>query len=222
MSEEQWPSRPEIMQEAFCQAYVADASRNATKAAVAAGYSEKTARTQASMLLTRLNIKARIRELEREALRNAGYDPSAMSAAVMREYVRIAFSDITDVIHVSPGRDDPDREQSLRELAELNGGQRVLDFGETLVVPTVGLPSDATAAIKGIKCSYGKSGFFEGFEISLHDKMNALRVLAEASGVIKNTLALTGSEGGPVALRWAEDEPEEAAARVSEAEAEDA
>lgn len=52
------------MQEEFCRQYFI--LRNGTRAAIAAGYSEKTARGQASRLLTNADILQRIRELEAE------------------------------------------------------------------------------------------------------------------------------------------------------------
>ena len=50
--------------ERFCMEYVIDL--NGTQAAIRAGYSEKTARVQASQLLTNPNILARVRELQQE------------------------------------------------------------------------------------------------------------------------------------------------------------
>jgi len=194
----------DVRQERFCQEYVADPKRNGTQAAIAAGYTENrdSAAVQASRLLSSVKIKARIRELEREALATAGYSADAMRAMVMREYVRLAFSDISDFYHVSPDEDDPERRRVLDDLAALHGGQRVLDFGEVIVVPTTALPSDITAAIKTVKCNYSPKGRFLGFEVAMHDKLAALRVLAEASGVIKNELALTDPNGEPLTIRW--------------------
>ena len=195
----------DLAKEKFCQAYVADIRRNGTQAALDAGYSNTrgSAAVQASRMLRDVKVKARIRELEREALAEAGYSGDTMKAMVMREYVRIAFSDASDFYIVSPNRDDPARKQVLADLAALHGGQSVLDFGEVLVVPTCHLPSDITAAIKNVKCNYDKHGGFLGFEINMHDKLAALRVLAEASGVIKNTLALTAADGEALTIRWA-------------------
>ncbi|MBR2048290.1 MAG: terminase small subunit [Oscillospiraceae bacterium] len=50
--------------ERFCQEYVID--YNGTQAAIRAGYKEKTARQQASALLTNPNILTRVRELQHE------------------------------------------------------------------------------------------------------------------------------------------------------------
>ena len=51
-------------QEAFCQQYIVD--YNGTQAAIRAGYSERTARSQAADLLAKPDILARVRELQAE------------------------------------------------------------------------------------------------------------------------------------------------------------
>lgn len=47
----------------FCRAYAKDCERNGTQAAIAAGYSEKTAPQIASRLLKKVNVKQKIDEL---------------------------------------------------------------------------------------------------------------------------------------------------------------
>lgn len=51
-------------QERFCQEYTKDL--NQTQAAIRAGYSPKTANQQASRLLTKVNVQARIAELQKK------------------------------------------------------------------------------------------------------------------------------------------------------------
>lgn len=53
--------------ERFCMEYAA--SGNATQAAIAAGYSPRSARSQGQRLLTNADIKARIEELQQETRR---------------------------------------------------------------------------------------------------------------------------------------------------------
>jgi hypothetical protein len=125
-----------------------------------------------------------------------------MRAAVMREYVRLAFSNITDFYHISPDRNDPDREETIKAIAAMHGGQRPLDFGEVLIVPTTCLPDEITASIKKVKCDYDRFGNAIGFEIDMYDKLAALRVLAEATGAIKNSVEVTGTDGGPLSFAW--------------------
>lgn len=53
-------------QELFCQEYIVD--YNGTKAAIRAGYKEENARKQASRLLTKADILARVHELQKDQL----------------------------------------------------------------------------------------------------------------------------------------------------------
>ena len=191
------------MQERFCLEYAADAKSNATRAAVTSGYSAKTAYSQASRLLKSVEVKARIRELRQQALLESGFDKESLRVAVMRELTRIGFSDVTDVVQISPAKkdstkkdsngddevlsakEDSNRDEVLSALAAQNGGQRMLDFGHTLVSPTPCLSQDVTAAIKGIKLNTGKDGIVVGIEVDMYDKLQALKLLAEVAGVTK-------------------------------------
>ena len=179
-------------QEAFCQAYVADLKRNATRAAISANYSEKTAYSQASRLLKSVEVKARIRELEREALAEAGFEGEVLKAVVMRQIANVALSDVTDIVQISPGRDDSNREAVLDAIAEQNGGQRVLDFGEVLVAPTPSMTAEMTAAIKSIKVKTEK-GHVVGIDVDMHDKLAALKLLAEVAGITKGDVPISGT-----------------------------
>lgn len=185
-------------QEAFCQAYVADLKRNATRAAIAANYSEKTAYSQASRLLKSVEVKARIRELEREALAEAGFEGDVLKATVMREITNIALSNVTDIVQISPSRDDPNREAVLEAIAEQNGGQRVLDFGEVLVAPTPNMTVEMAAAIRSIKCKTSDKGVVTSIDVDMYDKLSALKLLSEIVGITKG-------EGAEVNVYVADD-----------------
>jgi phage terminase small subunit len=56
-----FPGKRAMREELFARAYIIDL--NGTKAAIAAGYKKSTARYQASRMLTKSNILARIAEL---------------------------------------------------------------------------------------------------------------------------------------------------------------
>ena len=75
-------------QEKFCYEYCLDF--NATRAAIKAGYSENTARSQASQLLTKLNIQARIKEMQDNLAETAGLS----RLRVLNEHMKMAFSSI--------------------------------------------------------------------------------------------------------------------------------
>ena len=78
-------------QERFCYEYCIDL--NASKAAIRAGYSENTARSIASNLLTKVNIKARIKEMQDNLAETAGIS----RLRVLNEHMKIAFSSIADL-----------------------------------------------------------------------------------------------------------------------------
>lgn len=75
-------------EEKFCYEYVLHL--NATKAAINAGYSKKTARQIGSKLLTKVNIKDRIDEMKINLAETAGIS----ALRIIREHEKIAFSSI--------------------------------------------------------------------------------------------------------------------------------
>lgn len=75
-------------QERFCYEYCIDL--NASKAAIRAGYSENTARSIASNLLTKVNIKTRIKEMQDNLAETAG----VTRLRVLNEHMKMAFSSI--------------------------------------------------------------------------------------------------------------------------------
>ena len=79
-------------QERFCQEYMIDL--NATKAAIRAGYSPKTAREQAARLLSKVNIQGRIEHLQAEQSRRTGISADR----VLRELAKVAFANAGDII----------------------------------------------------------------------------------------------------------------------------
>ena len=142
-------ARLKAQEEKFCQIYTADIKRNGTKAAIEAGYSEKGASVQASRMLRRANIIARVRELEREAAHAAVDDPEKLRLHIYRQLVSLATSDITDVIKVVlPG--DQEYSDAIDQDAEQNDGQYGLPFGDPLVYvrPTDSLPSEVSISRK--------------------------------------------------------------------------
>lgn len=167
------------MEERFCQFYSADLKRNGTQAAIKAGYSEKTSYSQASRLLKRVEIRSRVRELEREAAHAAVDNPDELRKYIYRQLVSLATSDITDVVRVVLP-EDPDYQAALDQEADENGGQYGLPFGEPMVYvrPTDSLPSEVTAAIKTIRRTK------DGVVVEMHAKDPSLRILSEATGII--------------------------------------
>lgn len=77
-------------QERFAKEYLIDL--NATQAAIRAGYSEKTARSQGQRLLTNVDIQTRISELMNERSRRT----EITADRVIQEIAKIAFADVSE------------------------------------------------------------------------------------------------------------------------------
>lgn len=77
-------------QQAFVDALVADPTISGTEAAIRAGFSKETARSQASRMLTNVDIRAALDAGMAEAARSVG----VRADVVLRELLRIATVDI--------------------------------------------------------------------------------------------------------------------------------
>lgn len=86
--------KKELREEIFAREYVKDL--NGQQAAIRAGYSEKTARAQASRLLTKSNVQAIIADLTKKKADDLGLS----AEKVLRELMLMGFSNMLDYISV--------------------------------------------------------------------------------------------------------------------------
>ena len=86
------------MRKKFVEEYLVDL--NGTQAAIRAGYSGKTARSQAARLLADVNIQAEIAKARKRAAKRN----EVSLDRVIEEYRRLAFADTTDAIYIRNGR----------------------------------------------------------------------------------------------------------------------
>jgi len=114
----------------FVEAYCA--SFNATKAALKAGYSKKTARTQGSHLLTIVDIKSAIKEM----LSTAGMDPEEIAA----RWDRIAKADLSDFYTKQQVEYTPRIAKPLAQVVE--EFRRDVEFEQELAMRAEALISD--------------------------------------------------------------------------------
>lgn len=143
-------------QRRFCREYVLD--WNGTQAAIRAGYSPRTARSQAHDLLTKPDIRAEIGRLEREAAEKLEIDHHD----ILRRLWGIATGDVNDLVRIERracrychGIDHEFQWKTEREYREacdrfaqkLAGGDqdRLIALGEAIDVGTriPGMPDDA-------------------------------------------------------------------------------
>lgn len=140
--------------ERFAQEFVKHL--NATQAAKDAGYSKKTARQKGSQLLSKVNVQARIAELNKDRVKRT----KVSQDHVITELSSIAFSDISNFLHW-----ESDGKIVVVSSDQLNA----LKKGFTRQIESISRKKDGT------------------FEIKLHPKLPALRLLAEHTKVVDPT-----------------------------------
>jgi len=151
--------------EEFCQQYLFDL--NGTKAAKRAKYSERTARSIASQLLTKLNIKKRIAELK--AIRSERTRIS--QDMVLKELLILARSDFRDYGEIVKEDASPEGRLKLKAFKEMKG--------------------EATKAIKSISEHITKDGIQLKFQ--LHGKEKPLELLGKHLGMFMDKLEVGDS-----------------------------
>ena len=149
-------------------------------------------------------IISRIKALRNEALVASGYDKERVRELIMRRLAGIVSTHVTDIVHISPGRDDPNRDDVLNELAEANGGQTVLDFGDMLIVPTTCMTEEMSGSIKKIKAIPPTEHSNGGIEVEMNDVIAAAKLLAEISGVKEADTSVSVNVSPSVILQQAE------------------
>lgn len=85
-------------QERFCQEYVID--YNGKQAALRAGYQERSARQQASRLLTNAAVLARVRELQKEQVERLAISQDYVVLQLLETYQRCL--EVTPVLRFDP------------------------------------------------------------------------------------------------------------------------
>lgn len=159
-------------QQAFVAAYVGSARFVGTRAAIEAGYSARSAYSQAHDLLRKPEVRAAI-DAELDSLRlSAG----VTRARLIAELEAIAYADLTDVACWS-------------------------EDGELQIVPSDKLPPEAAAALKEIRSTTSTITFQEHERTTVykavkqHDKVRALQLLAKIEGLVTDKVEHSGSVG---------------------------
>ena len=153
-----------IQKDLFCQEYIVDF--NGTQAGIRAGYSESTARQQASALLTSLNIRKRISELISEKLNT---DKDEIKYRNLQELAIIAYADITKDINVITKKEIVDGKEIIYQSVEINDTKK----------------SEQSRAIAGIKRTD------KGIEVKYHDKIRAIELLGKYGAMWTEKIEVT-------------------------------
>lgn len=134
------PAKLTPKQQRFAEEYLVDL--NATQAAIRAGYSKRTAREMGYENLTKPHIQAAVRKaLDAQSKRTA-----ITADNVLREFARLAFANLTDVVDVNSGTvviedfDDLPREvtAAISEVAQTKDGIRVKFHSKTQALEALG------------------------------------------------------------------------------------
>ena len=139
------------MQQLFVKAY-ARLHPDKTAAAIEAGYSAKTAASQACQQVKNPKVAAAIEEIDRIAINVAGIT----AARVLEEYRRIAFADVRDVIQITTVEDGDGN--LVQRVVATNTDQ--LTAEQAAAIAEIGQKADG------------------GLTIKMHSKLQALDALA--------------------------------------------
>ena len=141
----------------FVREYLVD--YNGTQAAVRAGYSERTAGSQAHRLLRNVEI---VQEIQ-QAVNAQAKRLDVTADRVVQELARIAFADIREVVTVEPTR--------TIDGEVVEGGVRAL--------PSDNWSEDAAASVAEV------AETSHGLRIRMHSKSRALELLAQHLGIVQ-------------------------------------
>ena len=152
--------------ELFCHQYLL-CKFIGSEAARAAGYSKKTARTQASKLLTQTDIRERIEYLKNQMAMRIMLKKDRM----LRELSDIATVNIFDFLEIK---------EIERIIFRKDGTKEVLN------VETVGLIEDLPHEMLGVIASVVPTQY--GYTVKFHDKLKAHELIAKIKGWVNADL----------------------------------
>lgn len=145
---------------------------NATQAAIRAGYSEKTAKEQASRLLTNVNVQEEVQK----AMESRSERTQVTADMVIGELAKIGFADIRNAVAwgATPGQPESDD-------FEPNG----LNIYPVALIPSAKIDDDTAAAVSEISLTQ------TGVKIKMYDKKSALDSLGRHLGIFTDKTEVT-------------------------------
>ena len=151
-------------QKKFAEEFILDF--NATRAAIAAGYSQKTARITAAENLTKPNIAEYIKELQKGIKEKY----KITEEKIISELCAIAFAKVSDYVKIVPDIDY----ETMKQKATIK------------YVETSELSDMQKSAISEIRKTR------DGISIKLGDKTKALELLGKHIGMFKDKISVNG------------------------------
>lgn len=163
--------------ELFVAEYLIDL--NATKAAIRAGYSEKTAYSQGQRLLKDVEVAKAIAQ----AMKKRSERTEITQDRVLAEYAKLAFADIRKAVKWG---------ESVAVVTEGEGGEDINLRHSVALLSSSDIDDDTACAISEV--SQGK----DGLRLKMHDKKGALDSVARHLGMFKDKIEHTGKDGVPL------------------------
>jgi phage terminase small subunit len=182
MADETTPKRRPLnaKQRIFVEQYLTNGF-NATKAAISAGYSEKTARVIGYENLTKPYIRAEIEIYLAEM--------TLSREEILVRVADLARADFADYLTI---KDVPDLAKLLSRPEPKEGEERPPMPMETVAELDLlkAVQNGKTYAIEAVE--HGKYGL----RVKVHDKLKALELAGRAKGMFKDKVEVTGKDGG--------------------------
>ncbi len=169
----------------FCDEYLIDL--NATQAAIRAGYSEKTARSQGQRLLTNVDIQKEIEKRKTDRVERI----EITQDRVIEELSYIAFAKASDYAKVI--EKDAMTEVEGNMIPVLDDDGNPVKYRTVEPILTDELTEEQRRAIAVIK--KGR----DGFEIKPYDKIRALELLGKHLGMFTEKVEVSGDVSNPFA-----------------------
>lgn len=183
-------------QKVFVENYLR--SWNATQAAIAAGYSERSARAIGCALLTNIDIKAEVAQ----RLEELTMSPAEVLTR-LTEHARANMGDFFKIIEEWTAFPLPSYEIiDAKEVEEPAEDGKPPKTHTVYWVRHVAIDVD-----KLLDPSYArlvdkfKDSPKDGLTLELHDVQGALKLLGQKHGLFRDKLEVTGKDDGPVTLR---------------------
>lgn len=199
-------------QRAFVEAYVR--SWNATQAAIAAGYSEKTAGSQGHELLKKPEIDAEIkRRLEELTMSEAEV------LARLTEHARGDMGPFFKLVEEWTEYPLPTHEViDAREVVETDeDGKETKHVSYWVRHVAIDMDKLLDPRYSRLVRKF-KDSPKDGISIELHDVQGALKLLGQKYGLFKEKVEMTGANGGPVSIDFSKLTNEQIASLIAVAE----
>lgn len=167
------PSKLTMMRKVFCAEYVADPDFNATQAAIRAGFSAKSAKVKACMMLQDENVQAEIERLSKGFL----YQLGVTTIGIVSEAKKIAYSNMLDF-----GTIDDDGQFNIS-----------LPNDRSLMAAVQEVVTDTWTEGKGEdKEKHTRT------RLKLANKMPAIELLGRRLNAFPDRVEVGGKDGGPI------------------------